>query len=228
MENPFKQFLVPGTAGYVAGFWDCVCNAAFSFPGGEMLAIFADETESPRQTLPLAVRRVTYRIVPFYVLAVLALGISVSANDPILTLLGKDDPVRNYPGGFIIMVERAGIAVLPHIINVVMIIAALSTATDDLYVTVRFFSDLSLILESILTSAFKRGASAQNIFSSRARVAARRTLQRRPGNSTAKSQLVPCQSNQNVCGRRNCSSWTTCLFKSRSRCEKRQFHLNRV
>ena len=194
-----------------------------------MLAILADETESPRQTLPLAVRRVTYRIVSYYVLAVLALRISVSANDPILTLPANgNDHIRNYPGGFIIMVERAGIAVLPHIINAVMIIAAFSTATADLYVTVRFFSDLSLILESILTSAFKRGASAQNIFSSRARVAARRTLQRRPGNSTAKSQLVPCQSNQNVCGRRNCSSWTTCLFKSRSRCEKRQFHLNRV
>lgn len=34
------------------------------------------------------------------------------------------------------MAERAGIPVLPHIINAVMIIAVLSTATADLYVTV--------------------------------------------------------------------------------------------
>lgn len=117
------------------------------------MGILADETERQRESLSSVVRRIPHRIIPYYVFAMLALGISVSANDPILNLQSSDDPIRNYPGGFVIMAERAGIPVLPHIINVIMILAALSTATGDIYVTVSqifFFADL---VESLLTSA---------------------------------------------------------------------------
>ncbi len=47
------------------------------------------------------------------------------------------------------MAERAGLYIVPHIINVVMIIAALSVASIDLYVTVFSHIFLSLMVESL-------------------------------------------------------------------------------
>jgi amino acid permease len=67
----------------------------------------------------------------------LALGLNVSANDPILPLRVLGDPTKPYYGGFIIMLQRANIPVLPHIVNAVMIIAALSVENADIYVTVQ-------------------------------------------------------------------------------------------
>ena len=94
------------------------------------------ETEKQRKDLPKAVRRIPHRIVSYYVLAVFGLGLSVSTADPLLALPTSNGPVRNYPGGFVIMAERAGIPVLPDLINVVMIIAAFSMATAGLFVAV--------------------------------------------------------------------------------------------
>lgn len=134
-----------GVKGKLAGFWDACCVAIFSYTGNEVVGILADETERQRDTLPTVVRRISYRIVPFYVLATLALGIAVSVNDPILQLPLSQGPIRNYPGGFIVMVERAGISGLPHVINLVMILAAWSTATADLYITVVFIQFLLIV-----------------------------------------------------------------------------------
>jgi len=65
------------------------------------------------------------------------LGLTVSSNDPLLQLPNQlSNQIRNFPGGFIVMAERAGIPVIPHIINFVMIVATLSVASADLYVTV--------------------------------------------------------------------------------------------
>lgn len=76
----------------------------------------------------------------YYVGAVFALGLNLSANDPILA--GTGDP--RYPGGFIVMIERAGIRGLPHVVNAVMLIAALSVANADLYITVKLLHSCAL------------------------------------------------------------------------------------
>lgn len=106
----------------------------FSYTGNELLAITAWETEYPRHSLPKAVRRVSARIVLYYTLAILMLGLTVSPSDPLLTL--PEDTRPNYPGSFIVMVERAGIPFVPDLVNAVMIIAATSVATLDIYVAV--------------------------------------------------------------------------------------------
>ena len=110
--------------------------ATYGFSGNEIIGILCHETEQQRKVLPKAVRRISRRIILYYVLAVAGLGLSVSVDDPLLALHRSRDPIRNYPGGFIIMAERAGIPVLPHLINVIMIIAAFSMATAGLFVAV--------------------------------------------------------------------------------------------
>lgn len=64
------------------------------------------------------------------------LGLNLSANDPILPFRVDNDPTKPYPGGFIVMLQRANIPVLPSIVNAVMVIAALSVENVDIYVTV--------------------------------------------------------------------------------------------
>src|SRR5271167_3569805 len=83
-EDAFREYILTGAAGRLIGFWACCCQATFSYLGVELIGIAADETERQRETLPKAVRRVSYRVVIYYVGAVLALGLNISANDPVL------------------------------------------------------------------------------------------------------------------------------------------------
>jgi yeast amino acid transporter len=122
----------PGSLGYVAGVWNCCNLAVFSLTAIQMVGMLADETERQRESLPKAYRRIPKRILSYYIPAILVLGITVSSDD----LLLANGPIRNYPGVFIIMAERAGIHVLPHIINLVMILAIWSAATADIYFSV--------------------------------------------------------------------------------------------
>lgn len=96
----------------------------------------AMETERPRETLPHAVRRVSYRIVLYYVGAIFVLGLNVSARDPILAadVLSTGG---TFASPFVLMVQRAGIRGLGSLINAVALIAALSVATANLYVSVQ-------------------------------------------------------------------------------------------
>jgi yeast amino acid transporter len=128
---------VDGWAGKLSRFWECFCLAAFSFSGNEVVAILAAETANQRKVLPKAVRRIFSRITFYYVFAVLALGLTVDCNDPLLVRKEFGDAIRNYPGGFIIMAERAGIRGLPDLINAIQILAAFSVATANLYISVR-------------------------------------------------------------------------------------------
>jgi len=133
-SSAFKPYFSQGAKGKVAGFWDCCTLAIFSYTGNEVVAITAWETEYPRYSLPKAVRRVSGRIVLYYTVAIFFLGLTVSSNDPLLQLPTNTNP--RYHGGFIIMAERAGIPVVPHIINAVMILSVLTVVTIDIYVVV--------------------------------------------------------------------------------------------
>jgi yeast amino acid transporter len=104
-----------------------------------MFSILAYETERQKESIPIIVRRIALRIIPLYLLAVLALGMTVSPDDPILTLpsaVSATQAPPYYPGGFVLMAERAGIPVLPSLINFVMMVAAASTAAADIYMAV--------------------------------------------------------------------------------------------
>jgi amino acid permease len=134
-EGAFREYLVTGSAGRFLGFWACCCQAVFSYIGTELIGIAADETERQRETLPKAVRRVSYRLVFYYVGAVFVLGLNVSANDPVLES-DLFSAAGSYASSFVLMVQRAGIPGLAHVINAVALIAVLSVANANLYVSV--------------------------------------------------------------------------------------------
>jgi amino acid permease len=98
-----------------------------------LIGIAATECERQRTVLPKAVRRVSYRVVIYYVGAVIVLGLNLSADDPILRLnLGTG---RRY-SPYALMFDRAGIPVLRNIVNAVALIASSSCANTALYLGV--------------------------------------------------------------------------------------------
>lgn len=132
-ENAFASYILPGAAGRFLGFWACCCQAIFSYVGTEIIGIAADETERQRETLPKAVRRVSYRLSFYYIGAIVVLGLNVSSTDPVLV---NSLTTSSYFSPFVLMVERAGIPGLAHVINAVALIAVLSVANANLYVSV--------------------------------------------------------------------------------------------
>jgi amino acid permease len=134
-ENAFKEFLVSGVSGNLAGFWLCCCQAAYAYAGAEIIGITSSEAERPRETLPRAVRRISKRLIFYYVGAAFVLGINVSSNDPQLQWFTRN-PKGSYQGPFVLMAQRAGISGLDHLLNAVVLVACLSVANANLYETV--------------------------------------------------------------------------------------------
>jgi yeast amino acid transporter len=133
-KDAFRSYLVDGPVGHLAGFWACCCNAIYAYVGTDLLES-ACKTERQRESIPRIVRRVWNRIMFCYVGAVFVLGLNVSANDPILESY-ITNPNSSYSSPFVLMIRRAGIPILPHLINVVALMAVISVAIADLEYTV--------------------------------------------------------------------------------------------
>ncbi|KAH9479305.1 Dicarboxylic amino acid permease [Psilocybe cubensis] len=132
-------------------------NAAFSFQGMELVVIAASETESPRRNIAKAVRRVFYRILIFYILGILMIGMLVAYNDEDLLSLQGNNTASSSP--FVIAIKRAGINVLPHIVNGCIFTSAFSAGNSFLFCSSRVLYGLALRGQAprILTYCTKKG-----------------------------------------------------------------------
>ncbi|PBK69111.1 general APC amino acid permease [Armillaria solidipes] len=117
-----------------------IIQAAFSFTSMELVAIAASETENPRRNIGKAVNRVVYRIVVFYVLGILMIGMLVSYDDD--ALLNTSGNAAQSP--FVIAFNRAGVKVLPHIINAAVFTSAFSAGNSYLFCGSRILYGLAL------------------------------------------------------------------------------------
>jgi amino acid transporter len=135
-----KQYIGTGDTGRFAGLWSTLVNAAFAYGGVEMVAVAAGEAENPRKNIPKAVRRVFWRILFFYVLGSFIIGVTVSSNDPQLTAEGASGAQKS---PWVIACKNAGIPVLPHIINAVIMTSATSSGNAFLYTGSRYLFALA-------------------------------------------------------------------------------------
>jgi len=122
------------------GWLSVIVQAAFSFQGMELVAIAASETESPRRNIAKAVRRVFYRILVFYMLGVFVTGLIVPNNDD--DLLKSTGNAAQSP--FVIAMTRAGIKVLPSILNAGIFTSAFSAGNSFLFCSSRILYGLAL------------------------------------------------------------------------------------
>lgn len=131
---------ISGSFGRFLSFWNVFVQAAFSFSGTEIIGVAVGEVENPRKNVPKAIRRVFWRILIFYVLAIFTVSLTVPYNDS--RLLGGGDDASASP--FVIAISNAGIRVLPDIVNAILLVTTWSAANSDLYAASRTLYALAL------------------------------------------------------------------------------------
>lgn len=133
------EYIASGDTGRFLGLFNAIVNAGFAFAGIEMVAVAAGETENPRYNIPKAINRLFWRILFFYILGTLAIGVIVPYNDD--RLLNGGAGVASSP--WVIGISRAGIKVLPSIINAVVLVSAASAGNALLYSGSRYLLALA-------------------------------------------------------------------------------------
>jgi amino acid transporter len=119
----FVPYLADGNFGRFLAFWTAFARAGFSFiTSPELIALSAGETVAPRRNIPKAARRFVWRLAIFYGLGSLVIGVLVRSDDP--QLLSAESNASASP--FVIGIQRAGIPILNHIINVAILTSAWS------------------------------------------------------------------------------------------------------
>ena len=144
-KNPgaMKEYIGTGDTGRFLGLFSTLVNAAFSYGGVEMVAVAAGEAENPRKNIPKAVRRVFWRILFFYVLGSLAVGVLVPYNDENLLSAQDAGAAGAARSPWVIAIYRAGVPALPSIINAVILTSASSSANAFLYTGSRYLYALA-------------------------------------------------------------------------------------
>ena len=118
------------------GTWVAIVFVIYSYIGTEAVAVSAGEARDPRHTVPRAMRSMVLRLIALYVGAVAVL-VGVVAWDQIQP--GSD--VKASP--FVTVFTLVGVPAAAHIINFVVLTAALSSMNCNLYVVSRLMFSLS-------------------------------------------------------------------------------------
>lgn len=108
--------------------------AGFSFQGTELVGIAAGESENPEKNVPNAIRQVFWRILLFYIGAILILGLLIPYTSPSL-LNGNVENISVSP--FTLVFERAGLAFAASVMNAVVLTSLLSAGNSGLYASTR-------------------------------------------------------------------------------------------
>ena len=116
------------TAKFV-GFWAVLIQAGFSYQGTELVGVAAGETENPQKTVPSAIRKTFIRILFFFVLTIFFIGLLVPYTDDRLAT----DSNNASSSPMVIAANLAGVQVLPHLINAVLLTVVLSAANSNVY-----------------------------------------------------------------------------------------------
>jgi lysine-specific permease len=127
----------PFNGGFLAIF-GIFLAAGFSFQGTELLGITAGETKDPGKNIPKAVRSVFWRILLFYILSILAIGLLIPYTDP--RLLSEDVAVSP----FTLVFEKLGIAFAASVMNAIILTAMLSAGNSGLYASSRMLWQLAV------------------------------------------------------------------------------------
>lgn len=122
----------------VTGMLAAVCLAVFSFGGVENVSVAAAESENPQRDVPRAASTMIWRLLIFYV-AALTVVVSLS---PWTETAASGGTVEESP--FVRVLHLIGIPAGAHIMNAVLLVAALSAANGCLYSSSRMIHSLAI------------------------------------------------------------------------------------
>lgn len=123
-KEPFNTKYTDGSLGQFLAFWKVLLLVVYAFGGVQTIALLAGEVQYPRRAIYRAGKRVFFRCFTMYLTTVFVLSLIVSSkNTKIASGAGN---ASSSP--FVVAMNAAGIKVLPHIINGVVLTSALSAA----------------------------------------------------------------------------------------------------
>lgn len=135
-----SNWRIPG-APFVGGFGGFVrvfVTASFAYGGTESLGITAGETANPTKNMPRVVRFVFWRILIFYIISILLIGLNVPYTYPNLS----NRSTTTSP--FTIVFKLAGSNVAASFINTVILTSVLSAGNHALFAGTRVLYSLSV------------------------------------------------------------------------------------
>ena len=118
-----------GTGLFPNGGWALFLTmimVVYSFQGSELVGIAAGECENPGKNVPNVIQGIVFRIIVFYVLAIIVLG---------ATIPYKEAGVLESPFAYVF--GRIGIPIAKDIVSFVVLTSALSAGNSALYVCSR-------------------------------------------------------------------------------------------
>ncbi|KAF3992331.1 hypothetical protein FT663_01168 [Candidozyma haemuli var. vulneris] len=128
--NAFHDHLVDGATGRFLATWTAIVRAGYSFiMSPELIVSCSGEVVRPRRIIPRCAKQFIYRLAFFYILGSLVIGIIADSRSE--RLMGEKGDASASP--FVVGIQNAGIPVLNHIINAVVLTSAASAGNSFFY-----------------------------------------------------------------------------------------------
>ncbi|KAI5999785.1 amino acid permease-domain-containing protein [Pisolithus orientalis] len=127
--------------GGFSNFAQTFVYAFYSFGGVELVAVAAGESDRPYKSVPRAIKATFFRIVLFYILAILTIGLCINWKDPTLLTSAYNSDVTASP--ITVVFQRAGFGAAVHIVNAVLLTAVLSATNSAFYGSSRMLLSLA-------------------------------------------------------------------------------------
>lgn len=132
-----------GDGPFHGGFWSIIGIAmivGYSFQGTELIGIAAGESKDPEKNIPKSMKQVFWRILFFYILAILVISLIVPYTDPNL----GDTGISNIAiSPFTLVFKNAGLLSAAVLMNAVILTALLSASNSGLYASTRMLYALA-------------------------------------------------------------------------------------
>ncbi|AJC48644.1 amino acid permease [Allofrancisella guangzhouensis] len=127
------------------GFMAVFMIAGFSFQGSELVGVTAGEAKDPKTSVPKAIKQTFWRLVIFYIFAVVIISFLIPYNDPNLVSAASESHNDISMSPFTIVFEGVGLSSAATIMNVVILTAILSACNSSMYSATRVLWHLGKI-----------------------------------------------------------------------------------
>ncbi|KAJ6517255.1 general amino acid permease AGP2 [Mycena vitilis] len=141
--GPFVAYKYDGDWGRFLGFLSCLVQASFTVAGPEYVAMTAGEAANPRHTLPRSFRSINLRLLVFFILGALSVGILVPYTDPSLLANAATRPGAG-TSPYVIAMQHLRIGGLAHIVNALVMLSIFSAGNSYVYSASRILFGMAL------------------------------------------------------------------------------------
>jgi lysine-specific permease len=152
--SPFAKW-TRGDAPFPQGFTGIIgifMIAGFSFQGTELIGVASGEVKNPQKAIPSAIRTVFFRIMLFYIGAIIIIGFLLPYDNTHLLNAGE---ISASP--FTLVFQNAGIALAAAIMTAVILTSILSCGNSGMFASTRML--YSLAVEGKAPKIFKKVTS---------------------------------------------------------------------